>query len=308
MKENNKTKQVDELVDDWAEQIALDAQNPMTTGFPSIDKDLKNKYRGKVGAVIGYGGSKKSLFALQSMNSVVQHNLRGVISNMEMSNTQLFGRILDQSFDIEQCTINNSEYMEHLFLNDNLDIERVKKKLLEIYGNRLLVTQKSRMKVEDYERLIKETTEKYGTVDMLVVDGLSMMYTSGNETDSYTTNSGELKDLAKMYNIYIPLICHLSKGAEKHTREVQRYIRGSEKILDNIDFVVQMSQLQDSLDPSSYLKNKGYIRFYNKRGSGNTISKIFDFDGSKLWMTETDENPASYELQQEDNKKKKYGF
>lgn len=304
MKENNKTKEIEELVDDWIEQINMDSQNPMTTGFPSIDADMKNKYRGKVGAIIGYGGSKKSLFALQSMNNVTQSNLRGIYSNMEMANYQLFSRILDQSFDIEQCTSNNSEYMEHLYLNGKLDIPRVKEKLNSRYSNRLLVTQQNRMCAEDYHKVILRTKEKYGDVDILVVDGLSMMKTDQSETISYTTNSGELKDLAKEHNIYIPLICHLSKGAEKHTRDVQRFVRGSEKILDNIDFVVQMSQIQDRLDPTQYRNDKGYIRFYNKRGTGNTISKIFDFDSTKLWMTETDENPAQYELEQEEPKNK----
>ena len=35
-----------------------------------------------------------------------------------------------------------------------------------------------------------------------------MMGGDGMETEVYTTNSGELKDLAKEFNIYIALICH----------------------------------------------------------------------------------------------------
>ena len=150
---------------------------------------------------------------------------------------------------------------------------------------------------EDFDKLLKKAKKANGVVDMLVIDGLSMMAGVGGETESYTANSKELKDLAKHHNVYIPLICHLSKGADKHTRDIQKYIRGSEKILDNVDFVIQMSLIIDefksSKDNVEYERDRGFIKFFNKRGSGNTVNVIYNFDPTKLLISESGEDPNS---------------
>lgn len=299
-----------ELVDEWSKAIEGDLDRPLTTCVPQIDKDLRNKLRGTVGAYIGYGGTKKSLLALQACRiNVLNHsnNCTGIYSNMEMAIFQFMSRLIDMSFEVEDYNYNSSCYYEQEYKygyqeKDKEKMELVRKSLRDafsnLYGKNLYINSKSSMTIEDYDKLIKKAKERNKVVDMLVIDGLSMMAGTGTETESYTTNSKELKDLAKNHNIFIPLICHLSKGAEKHTREVQRYIRGSEKILDNVDFVIQMSLIIDQLrseENIQYLTDKGWIRFYNKRGSGNTLDIVYDFDKQKLNIIPTDEEPTNFE-------------
>lgn len=312
----------EELVDDWTKSIEGDIERPLTTCISKIDKDLRNKLRGTVGAYIGYGGTKKSLLALQACRvNVLQHknNCTGIYSNMEMAIFQFMSRLIDMSFQVEDNEgINSSWYYEWSYSKGykekNKEVlkeirEQLKKFFKEMYGSNLFINSQSGMTVDDMDKLIKKAKERNGKADILVIDGLSMMAGVGTETETYTTNSKELKDLAKHHNVFIPLICHLSKGAEKHTREVQRYIRGSEKILDNVDFIIQMSLLIDETRSNSetteYLTDKGYIRFFNKRGSGNTINTIYDFDRLTLTIQETNEDPILYEV---DLKKKNKAF
>lgn len=308
----------EELVQDWTKGIESDIDRPLTTCIEKFDKDLRMKLRGTVGAYIGYGGTKKSLLALQACKVNVQshmNNCTGIYSNMEMAVFQFMSRLIDMSITIEDYNANSSWYFEKAYQDAFRDKDQAKMKQVREtlgaffktnYGNNLYINSQSGMRIEDFHQLVKRAKEKNKKVDMLVIDGLSMMAGTGNETESYTTNSKELKDLAKEHNIYIPLICHLSKGAEKHTREIQRFIRGSEKILDNVDFVIQMSLLLDQNQGSEipeYLTDKGYIRFYNKRGSGNTINVIYDFDRTKLEIIETALDPKLYEM---DSKKSKF--
>jgi hypothetical protein len=299
-----------ELVEEWAKGIEGDLERPLSTCIKKFDKDLRNKLRGTVGAYIGYGGTKKSLLALQSCKkNVEQHfnNCTGVYANMEMAIFQFMSRLMDMSFSIgSENTFdkeNASWFYERLYSKsfsnkqkeELIEIKKVLTKAFEDnYGKNLYINSQSRMNIDNFHSLVKKAKEKNGKVDMLVIDGLSMMAGHGTETETYTTNSKELKDLAKLHNVYIPLICHLSKGAEKHTREVQRFIRGSEKILDNVDFIIQMSLIKDS-ESDGYLTDKGYIRFYNKRGSGNTLNTIYNFDKTTLTIIETDEDPKYYE-------------
>jgi len=302
-----------ELVDEWSKAIESDLDRPLTTCVPQLDKDLRNKLRGTVGAYIGYGGTRKSLLALQACRENVtmyQNNCTGIYSNMEMAIFQFMSRLIDMSFEVEDHAYNSSWYYESEYKQGykaqsdegkermEFVIKQLKEAFLNLYGKNLYINSKSSMRVEDYDKLVKKAKEKNKIVDMLVIDGLSMMAGTGTETESYTTNSKELKDLAKHHNIYIPLICHLSKGAEKHTREIQRFIRGSEKILDNVDFIIQMSLIVDQLkseDNIQYLTDKGSIRFYNKRGSGNTMDVVYDFDKTKLLIIPTNEDLSNYE-------------
>ena len=299
-----------EMVKVYTESLRGDIDRPLTTCIPSFDKDMRNKLRGTVGAYIGYGGTKKSLLALQACKvNVQQHfnNCTGVYSNMEMAPSQFMSRLIDMSFTVEDWSDNCSWYFENRYTDfykkkDEAMMRKVEETLEKYftnhYGNNLLVNSDSSLSIEDFREIVKDAKEQNGKIDMLVIDGLSMMKGLGTETESYTTNSKELKDLAKEYNIFIPLICHLSKGAEKDTREIQRFIRGSEKILDNVDFVIQMSLIKDENRNGQYLTDTGYIRFFNKRGSGNTINVIYKFDKTTLTIEETAEKPEDY-----DNKK-----
>ena len=297
----------EQLVADWAKAVEGDLDRPLTTCIPSIDKDLRSKLRGTVGAYIGYGGSKKSLLALQACRTnVVTHknNCTGIYANMEMAVFQMMSRLIDMSFEVEDYNWNVSQHYEKYYadayrLNNKAamkDITNIlSENFKEMYGNNLYINSQSGMRVEDFDKLLKKAKKANGVVDMLVIDGLSMMAGVGGETESYTANSKELKDLAKYHNVYIPLICHLSKGADKHTRDIQKYIRGSEKILDNVDFVIQMSLIIDEFKSSAgnieYEKDRGFIKFFNKRGSGNTVNAIYNFDSTKLLISESSEDP-----------------
>jgi replicative DNA helicase len=299
-----------EMVKVYTESLKGDIDRPLTTCIPSFDLDLRRKLRGTVGAYIGYGGTKKSLLALQACKDNVQqhfNNCTGIYSNMEMAPAQFMSRLIDMSFTVDDWSDNASWYFETQFTNaykkkDEALMRQVEEVLSKYftthYGNNLYVNSDSSLRVEDFHEMVKEAKEENGKVDMLVIDGLSMMAGIGTETESYTTNSKELKDLAKEHSIFIPLICHLSKGAEKDTRDIQRHIRGSEKILDNVDFIIQMSLIKDENRNGQYLTDKGYIRFFNKRGSGNTINVIYNFDKATLTITESKEAPEVY-----DNKK-----
>lgn len=302
-----------QLIEGWAKSVEGDLDRPLTTCLKSVDKDLRNKLRGTVAAYIGYGGTKKSLMALQGCRNNVlayENNCTGIYSNMEMAIYQFMTRLIDMSFTVEDYVYNVSNYYEKIYetaykSKDKEQMEQIKKALFDAfqrnYGNNLLINSRAGMTVDDFNKLLIKAKEINGTVDMLVIDGLSMMSGAGTETESYSTNSKELKDLAKLHNVYIPLICHVSKGAELHTRDVSKFIRGSEKILDNVDFKLMFSLLIDETRSTAkniiYRTDKGFIKFHNKRGSGNTLDLIYDFDPATLTIKETREPAINYEVE-----------
>jgi replicative DNA helicase len=304
-------KSFEDLVDEYFDSLEGDIENPLTTTIPKFDKVLKNKLRGTVGAYIGKGGSKKSLLSLQACNVNVrkhQNNCTGIYSNMEMGTAQFVARSIDMTkpgYNTNASEYIEFEYTEAYKKGDKDSMARLRTENKEFfrtyYGKNLVVYSKSNMSVDDYHRLITSVKNKNGRVDMMVVDGLSMMATKGNETDTYSANSKELKDLAKLHNIFIPLICHVTKAATKHTRDLQEFIRGSEKILDNVDFMIMTSlcidEMRSTETATEYMSDKGYLRLYDKRGSGQTVNVIYDFNPLTLSMTQTDHDPKLFEVQ-----------
>jgi hypothetical protein len=226
-----------------------------------------------------------------------------------MSVPQLMDRIIDHEVKDPDGKRNANQILSEMYKKDVNDGRKfLVGELSKMLGNKLQITQNSRMTYEGYKKAIKIVRETAGDPWVLVVDGLSMMGGKGTETEVYSRNSAELKELAKEEDIFVLLICHVSKGAEKWTRDLSRWIRGSEKILDNCDFYYTMSQINDADNPEFYRNDKGFISFHDKRGSGQTVEVVYNFDPQRLRLSDSFEDPSIYRDPTKGNKAVKSQF
>lgn len=279
---------------EW-ENYVLQEKTNMSLCFTELNQVVQGRLRGKLGVLMGYGGTKKSLYAL----NIALRNMKLVdeifiYSTMEMGVPQLIDRIIDHEV---KCTYgNNAHETAAKILREDINEGRgyIRGQLGEILGNRLQIIANSRMTYLGYKSAIKKCKETIGQPVMLIVDGLSMMGGKGTETELYSQNSADLKQLANEENILVILICHVSKGAEKWTRDLSRNIRGSEKILDNCDFYATLSQIQEPENPEVYRQDIGFINFVDKRGSGKSIDVVYSFDPRRLRMGESMYDPALF--------------
>tara|TARA_Y100000361_G_C11118066_1_gene321556 strand:+ start:21 stop:992 length:972 start_codon:yes stop_codon:yes gene_type:complete len=289
-----------ELAGDWVENEIKVKKNPMSTGFSEFDNDLRLNLRGKLGIFAGYGGSKKSLYALNiSCHNAHQKNGKAIYSTMEMSANNLLERMIDYQFGRVSDGIVSKravDYWRSKITEQDKEFikEQLSESLKEYYGDNLLISQKSRMKPQDYRDLLDKAIEDGHEISSLIVDGLSMMGGDGSEVELYSENSAHLKEIANEYDIFAGLIAHLSKGADIDTRDVRPYIRGSQKILDNCDFVFMFSLIKDDMNDGEVQKDKGYIRLVNKRGTGNVINTVYSFDEDRLLLYPSDIDPSIY--------------
>ena len=304
-----------DLVSQYTEDKLYAKENPLLFGIPKIDDVLDGDLRGKVIAILGLAGSKKSLIAAQCCNvNASVHQSRAVASNMEMDNTNFLGRLIDYALDPYASMDSSvkesaSKYHKRTLTRDNQSAQNefLKEKLNKFYGDNLVVNGTCGMTIKDYRRLLDACIEKYGSVDVLMVDGMSATGEDGSETERYSKVSMGLKSLAKEYKILITVICHLSKTAggqaiTEYTRDSRQWVRGSQKIIDDLDICICMSQIQDELteDPR---KDKGYIFMHDKRGTGAIVRVIYDFFPLNLLMQESTDEPSIYD---EEKKKNKY--
>ena len=294
-------KPLSDLLPEW-EQEQLDETNPIWTGFKRIDEDMKGKLRGKLIVVAGYAGSKKSLFCQQVLLQNIREGKQvGLYSSMEMSSSTVLDRTISQSFNNKDYQGSVSEAVRKAYQAEKQAArEFIQKHIVEMYGSRLMVSSDGSMDSSHYRQALIDTRERLGRVDLLVVDGLSMMNGGESELAAANKHTKELKELAIEFNVAIFLIVHASRGEALDARDLRNKIRGSEKVIDNSDCAIYLSQIVDqekTLDNlTEYSKDQGYIRCYNKRGSGNYTNVVYDFDQKTLLMTESDADPRTVEV------------
>lgn len=258
-----------EGIDLWVKSIRPE-DNKLSLGFPSFNKEMRGRLRGKMCVVLGYGGSKKSLYSQWVSWVNIMEGQRGIYSSMEMGLAELMARYIDMAVEQQGYSPTYQlEYNERM--THGVAGQVLRERVSQSFADRMFMTDSASMTTERYQEMIDEVALYHGRTDILVVDGLSMMGGEGTETEVYSRNSKELKELAKQNNMFVMLIAHLSKGANKDARDVARLVRSSEKIIDNCDFYITMSMQPSPQGEGMYYQDRGNARLSNKRGTGNVI-------------------------------------
>lgn len=290
---------ISELIPGY-EALLLDNRAKLYTGFPLIDKEYKGMLRGKVVGIAGLGGTKKSLFAQQILNyNIENHGAKGIVNTAEMSYFQWLEREIDQL--VEMPGYNASEVIKSYYDTDiSIARDALYNDIGKRLGNSIFLSQNSRLNTDDYRNALIECANKAGKIDILLVDGLSLMEEgSKGETEATNKNTADLKELANEFDLLVMIIIHVTKNTQKTTRDLYDCLRGSQKIADNCDSLIYLSMIENISNPNDnvveYLRDKTYVRLYNKRQSGNTVNIIADFNPRRLLLTETDENPLWHE-------------
>ena len=170
-------------------------------------------------------------------------------------------------------------------------------------ADRVLITETPSMTAAKYDALLTEITANNGVVDMLVVDGLSMMEDTEGEFRAMSFHSKELKELAKKWDILVIAICHVTKDVPRDARDLTPFIRGSGKVFDNSDYFVSLSNLYDYED--NQIQHLGFAKLYAKRGDGSITDVIYEFTGHNLIINESREEPSKYLAMDREKKRSK---
>ena len=252
--------------------------------FNSLDDIFDGKVRSKMGVVLGYGGAKKSMYGQNVCYKNIMRKYRCIYSNMEMGLNDLTARFINiaaEGYD----NILAAGHIER-FYREKKDMTKYFAAIAELYSDKLIVSESPNMTSCKYDKLIDQVTRERGKVDILIVDGMSMMGGSGTEVERANEHSKQLKELANKWNLFVVPIVHVSRGEELTTRDLTRRARGSEKISDNADFFITFSQIATGMD--KYRPDAGVFHLWDKRGSGRRIEKGWRFETNMLKMIEDD--------------------
>lgn len=274
---------------EWYNSI-LPENNKLSLKYEKWDKEFKGKLRAKLVPIIGYGGTKKSLLSLNIAYENITRGLGSCIySSMEMGATQIINRLIDMH--VEPAENYNSHYELEYHHNITKKIDAAKfydESFAKAFKNNFFITENTSLESESYDKLLTSFRMKEKKIDILIIDGLAGMGGKGSETELYSRHSKELKELANKWDMLIFLICHVSKGGKKTDKDLSSLVRSSEKIIDNCDFYITSSLFPSDNESEEFNQVNGNLRLVNKRGTGNTIDVIYDFNRLRLLMNESD--------------------
>lgn len=294
-----------DLVPTYLEKISRKGKG-ITLGLPEIDEAEEYDYEGKVIGIVGKAGTKKSMLLKEILMRNALNGLRGGYSSMEDTALRQFQRIINGSFEIadyEGELINADKQFKNLAGSiDQKAMENLQELMVntldEQFSDRLIIDEKVSQGKEDYEKLLNMWIKRFGEVSILGIDGLSMMDSQGNETQSAIENSKDAKELAKMYNIAIPLLIHVPSAPERDKRQLHDNTRGGSKVADNCDIFISLSMCYDR---ELSLPNKPvfhedliYLSYWGKRTTGKYIDMILRLNKLSLRFEITDLDPDDF--------------
>lgn len=253
---------------------------------------------GTLNGIIGKGGTMKSVLA-QCIGSECAKNPDSitVYLNGEMSQLQLLDRMINRElgvdllFGLKNKTITKS------------DIPKFAQQLKDIFNDNFHIINCSGWSGEFIVKAVKALEAKLRKkVRLIVGDGLTQMEdTKRDEIKSAIHNSGVLKEVAKQTDAAVLVLVHVSGGIAKYIRNTADYVRGGDKVINNMDCLFCTSLLIDesasNIDTGDihYISNKFYLRLIDKRGSGKIVSKIIQVN-RPMAMIPLEIDPGSVEV------------
>lgn len=228
---------------------------------PTIDTMFGNF---KLGSVVYLGGRPGMWKTTAAVNMLVQSakKYKSVFYNMEMSVKQLYGWIG------KIVTNQTQESMEHGINYDGM--ENIYDFMAQVKKNMYLIDH-TNMSVSSIERSINRLTMRYGKIDVVYIDNLTLIARqSNNEYEALTKITRELKILAKKLNIVIVCIAQLNRDLSNrgNKKPLLRDLRGSGSIEQDADYVVFLHR------EAYYIKEKG-------KNPVGEISKVLEWHQAK---------------------------
>jgi KaiC/GvpD/RAD55 family RecA-like ATPase len=246
---------------------------------------------------IGKGGSFKSLLVQCIGAEGAKKDEVVLYLNGEMSELQLLDRMVNKELKLDLL---GGLRTKTITRDDVPDIARRLKEILK--DNFEMVSSTGWNKETICKTVQKIEAKLKKKVRLIIADGLTQMEdVKRDEIKSAIHNSGVLKEIAKESNVAVAALIHVSGGIEKHVRDTSKFVRGGDKVINNMDAMFCTSLLIDEMSSDMengdlmYIKNKFYLRFIDKRGSGAIESKIIQVN-RPMEMVVLDVDPAALEV------------
>ncbi|MBE5784652.1 MAG: replicative DNA helicase [Clostridiales bacterium] len=223
----------------------------LTTGFTDLDRLTSGLQKSDLIIVAGRPSMGKTAFALNiAQNAALKGKANVCIFSLEMSREQLARRILcaNAGVDMQKVNTGNTTQEELTLLANTLS---------DLVAANIYIDDTAGISVSELRSRCRRLKSKAG-LDLVVIDYLQLMKTSGNSDNRATEISDvtrSLKILARELNVPIILLSQLSRGPESRTsnghRPIMADLRESGAIEQDADIIILLYRPAVYAEPGS---------------------------------------------------------
>lgn len=272
------------------------------TNIASVDASMRGGMMpGCVYAIIGVGGTYKSILAQFFSVAAASMGKACLWLNGEMSDLQFYERLCSMILQINLWQALSSKQVNE----ENIDV--IISKINEILKDNLFFVGGSGFGKEAILATIKNIEATTGKkIGMVVIDGLSQMDSCGlQEIPAAIANSEIAKKIAKEADIVVIPLIHISgdQSSAKIRRDNGPFVRGGGKMTANMDGYFSTSLLVNEVETKAldgngeliFIENKFHLKYVDKRAGTGQVSTIINVD-KYLEITEDENDPRTYEV------------
>ena len=212
-------KDIDDAKDDLQNMLNSGILN---FGFPILDNSVNDVRKGEVIIIAGRPSAGKTYFGIQTaLHNVINNKLNGLFFSLEMSNAELYERIIAQLL-----RKNNYETID-IIKNDDEIFYKVKQQL----GKNLLVVDKGVLSLDQIcEYITVANSRKFDKgVDFIVIDYIQK-FKGSKQYDLFADQVERLKAVAKEFNITIFALSQLNREEKAWKMPNLESLRGAGEI------------------------------------------------------------------------------
>jgi replicative DNA helicase len=217
----------------------------MMSGLTELDSLLRGFARGDLIILAARPSMGKSALAIQiALNAIVGQGLNILYASLEMSEEQIVDRMVANMTDVDSLKIMDSEFI------NSPDYQKVKDCAVSLGEIGLYIRDVGMYTPAAIYAQAQQIEARHG-LDAIIIDHVHLMRSGvkGDESNQYMNMShisGELKNMAKEFNVPIIALAQLSRGVEQRNdkRPLMSDLRDSGSLEQDADKVIMMYREQ----------------------------------------------------------------
>jgi hypothetical protein len=272
-----------DIKDSFKDYVTKIEQNTVTTGIPSIDKNVFISTGANVG-IIGAPGSGKSSIALNILNNTSKAGVHSVFASLDMHKNRMFEKVL------YKISGKNREDLYDMFKQNKEG--PLMQKLKEEFGN-VFFFNKSSPTVSDVRDYIIACQEQSGVkIKLVMLDYFERISSDlGDDTAASKRVAGELQDMVNdldvaLINLVQPHKQALAGGPDSPIYDYTK-IKGSSYVYQSMRII--MSLWRPFYNPKNFENDKYMKMAVLKNDLGELAEFAFKWDGPTGTISEMEQ-------------------
>lgn len=216
-----------------------DYRHFLSSGFSNLDSAIIGFFESELTVIAGRPGTGKTAFALNLALNIIKQNKVVVFVNLEMTNTQMFQRIVSLNSGVSIYLIRSNEITEKEMLNIKEQIEQ------QSHFQKLFVIDAPGISIKKIKFILHYLLLEQKKIDILILDYLQLLVSHNklSKHEDLTNITIDLKNIGRHFSIPIIALSQLSRESTKADKPGIQHLKYSGGIEENFDNIFMLHEI-----------------------------------------------------------------